>query len=124
MSVLAELRGRYAPAATFATPATHAPKSSKCSESSSPAEAEKHTPQHLATRRQKARARLVQRLLRQHPDVSHYYYTDDRADPHFIVLTIGLQGVGTADILIPRETYDPFRVLEIMHGHRTPELLK
>jgi hypothetical protein len=63
---------------------------------------------------------LVRWLLRKHPDCRHYYYTDDRADPRYIVLCIGLQGVGTADIWIPREKYDPFRVIEIVHGHGRP----
>jgi len=117
MSTLAEIRNRYAPAANPANPANPPEKLAGLAKLAGQPGAEKNTPAHRAHRRSQARARLVRRLLRLHPDMSHYYYTDDRADPRYIVLTIGLQGVGTADIWIPRETYDPFRVLEIVHGH-------
>jgi hypothetical protein len=116
MSTLTDLKRRYAPAATPATFATPAEKVAEVARVAGDREAERNTPAHRAHRRAQARARLVRRLLRHHPDLLHYYYTDDRADPRYIILTIGLQGVGTADIWIPRESYDPFRVLEIVHG--------
>lgn len=120
MSLLADLKLRYAPAATSATPATSVEKVAEVATVAARLEAEINTPAHRAHRRARARARLVRWLLRKHPDCQHYYYTDDRADPRHIVLCIGLQGVGTADIWIPRETYDPFRVIEIVHGHSRP----
>ena len=122
MKILADLKQRYSPAATPATFATPIERVAEVAGVAARLEAEINTPAHRAHRRAKARARLVRWLLRKHPDCQHYYYTDDRADPRYIVLCIGLQGVGTADIWIPRESYDPFKVLEIVHGHSLPGL--
>lgn len=56
-----------------------------------------------------------------------HYAVDTYTDilPRYIIVTIGIRGVAVFEILIPKNRYDPFRLMEILLRHaqapRTPD---
>ena len=73
-----------------------------------------------AKRRCRARARLVTRMLRRNSQLTHAYYTDDHdpSQPDYVILALAIRGVGTCDLSIEREKYDPFTLLDVIsRGH-------
>ncbi len=49
---------------------------------------------------------------------SHYWKTFDKAHPDFVILVFAIRGVGTGEMSIPREKYDPFLLMEILDKHQ------
>ena len=49
---------------------------------------------------------------------SHYWKTFDKAHPDFVILAFAIRGVGTGELSIPREKYDPFLLMEILDKHQ------
>ena len=47
---------------------------------------------------------------------SHYWKTFAEAHPEFVLLTFAIRGMGTGELSIPREKYDPFLLMEILEG--------
>jgi hypothetical protein len=64
------------------------------------------------TRQQKAIAML---------EAAHYtqraIYTDSDSDPHNVILTVAVRNIATCEMLIPKEKYDPWRLLELIERH-------
>lgn len=44
------------------------------------------------------------------------WHTDDRADPHYVVVALAIRGVGTCELSIAKDRYDPGKLLEIIDG--------
>ena len=44
----------------------------------------------------------------------YYWLTDDKAHPDFVILVFAIRDVGTGELSIPREKYDPFLLMEIL----------
>lgn len=66
------------------------------------------------TRRQKVIA-----LLEENPDIQRAYYTDMDSGPDHVILAIAVRNVATCEMLIDKEKYDPWRLLELIHGQAT-----
>lgn len=69
------------------------------------------------TRRQKVLA-----LLDAKPGITRAMVTDDETEPEFVILTVAIRGIGTADIRVPRISYDPFRLLELLARHNAEQV--
>ncbi len=48
----------------------------------------------------------------------YYWLTDDKAHADFIILVFAIRDVGTGELSIPREKYDPFLLMEILDKHQ------
>jgi len=48
---------------------------------------------------------------------SHYWKTFDDAHPDFVILAFAIRDVGTGEMSIPKEKYDPFLLMEILDKH-------
>jgi hypothetical protein len=55
-------------------------------------------------------------LLAENTDRKHVYVTNPTVYPGNVVLTFAIRGVATFDILIPKNTYDPFVLQEIIEN--------
>ncbi len=47
----------------------------------------------------------------------HYWATDDKAHPEFVFLTLAIRDVGTCEMSIPKEKYDPFLLMNTLDQH-------
>ena len=131
MTLLAGLRRKFITVtpANAANPANRGSQTRKFSEISKGSSADKDANDNpgraaaprlkrleKAERRCRARARLVTRMLRRNPQLTHAYYTDDHdpSQPDYVILALAIRGVGTCDLSIEREQYDPFTLLDVI----------
>ena len=49
----------------------------------------------------------------------YYWATDDKAHPEFVILTLAIRDVGSCEMSIPKEKYDPFLLMEILDRHKS-----
>jgi hypothetical protein len=68
---------------------------------------------------ERRRAALLARL-EANPDTPRVWLTDDKGDREYVILAIAIRDVGTCELSIPRDRYDPFKVLEIIGGVDAP----
>ena len=64
-----------------------------------------------------ARRQRILAVLDDKPGIVRAMVTDTEAEPDVVIITVAIRGVGTADIRVPRETYDPFLLLELLARH-------
>lgn len=50
-------------------------------------------------------------MLRQHPEITRAFATDDETDRDYVLLTIGIRGTGTCELRIRRTEYNGMEVL-------------
>ena len=62
--------------------------------------------------REERRQRLLQMMAEDDQPKKYYWITDIKADPDWVILALAIRDVGTCELLIPRERYDPFLLLE------------
>ena len=65
------------------------------------------------------RDRLNRMMDEDDSDRIYYWLTDSESDPHNVILAIGIRDVGTCEMSIPKEKYDPFLLMEILDRHKT-----
>ncbi len=66
-----------------------------------------------AIRRMEARRQEILKMMADDDqDRKYHYFTDIEADPDYVILAVGIRGVATFEMKIPREKYDPFLLLE------------
>ncbi len=51
-------------------------------------------------------------MLEDRPETRRAFLTDCESDPNHVIVALAIRGIGTCEILIPRDKYDPFAVLE------------
>lgn len=102
-----------------AIPATHGPRIARIARIAvaNPATAETGLDEKAEDRRQRVLAALDAK-----PGITRAMVTDDEAEPDFVIITVAVRGVGTADIKVPRESYDPFRLLELLARHNAEQV--
>jgi hypothetical protein len=61
-----------------------------------------------------ARRRRAIAMLAGEPGTRYAVATDNAADPGAVILTLGIRGLATGDLLIPRANYDPFTLMQLM----------
>lgn len=71
----------------------------------------------LANRQEQARDHVWQELQARPDKIKYFEVIDPAADPVRLVLAI--RGVGTCDLLIDRDRWDPFRFLELLDSRIT-----
>lgn len=64
-----------------------------------------------------ARRQRVLELLAQNPTARYAVLTHDPGDPEGVILTLAIRGQATCELLIPRDRYDPFLLLDLIERH-------
>jgi hypothetical protein len=106
VSALAVLRQKIG-MATPANPATPATQAAMCSRSSKSSKSSNDDAQENARREYRRRRAL--RLLHQDPKRRYAYVADTAGEA--VTLAIAVRDVGTSEVTIPHESYDPFAIL-------------
>lgn len=71
----------------------------------------------IANRRSDARRAKLLAMMAEAPESrTHFYLTDDKADPDFVILALAIRHVGTCELSIPRERYDAFGLISTIEG--------
>jgi hypothetical protein len=60
------------------------------------------------------RHRRVEELLAAEPDRKRVAIFDLNQNPAYVLCTIGIRGVGSCELCIPRDKYDPWAVLDAL----------
>ena len=61
------------------------------------------------------RREVVLKMMAEDDQPRKYYWaTDDKAHPEFVFLTLAIRDVGTCEMSMPKEKYDPFLLMEIL----------
>ena len=68
--------------------------------------------------REHRRQEVLQMMANDDQPRKHYWLTDDKAHPDFVILVFAIRGVGTGELSIPKEKYDPFLLMEILDKHQ------
>ncbi|MBA2483582.1 MAG: hypothetical protein H0V39_04010 [Nitrosomonas sp.] len=75
----------------------------------------KHKPAILKESRTESRRQKVLSMLAESPDKQRAYVADMTADLDNVILTVAIKGVATFEMLIPKNRYDPFFLIEIFN---------
>ena len=80
-----------------------------------------HKPELLKLlEREDRRQRVLEMLADAPPEASYAYLTDDKSDPEHVILALAIRGVGTCELSIPRDRYDPFLLMEMLDKEQLP----
>jgi class 3 adenylate cyclase len=61
-----------------------------------------------------ARRERVLQMLAESPGMKRAVIVDDESDPDRVIVAVAVRGLGTCDVCIARERFDPFLLLEII----------
>lgn len=64
-----------------------------------------------------ARRQRVLAMLAARPGVRYTMLTDIEADPEAVILILAIRGVGTCELRIPRDRYDPWLLLDLVEKY-------
>ncbi len=124
MSALEKLLFQGHTLAKAAIPAIPSPKNSRNSKNSrGPVpEIDIEKAHRVAERRDKERRKRLEPVLKMMAEDDqrrkYYWITDDKAHDDFVMLVFAIRDVGTGELSIPREKYDPFLLMEILDKHQ------
>lgn len=60
------------------------------------------------------RLRVLQDMAEDKDAKKYYWLTDVDSDPDFVILTLAVRHTATCELMIPKDRYDPFLLLEIL----------
>lgn len=78
----------------------------------------KHKSAIIAELRRKERCEKVLQMLAENPNIQRAFLTDTRSDSNSVILTFAIRDQYTFEMMIPREKYDAFLLLELMDKAR------
>ena len=78
----------------------------------------KHKPAIIAELRREERREKVLRMLAENPNIQRAFVTDTKCDSNSVILTFAIRDQYTFEMMIPREKYDAFLLLELMDKAR------
>lgn len=64
-----------------------------------------------------ARRQKVLAMLEERPGSKYAVVTDTDNDPEAVILALAIRDMGTVELRIPREKYDPFLLLDLIERH-------
>lgn len=73
-----------------------------------------HKPAIIQELKRERRLERVLKMLEENPGIRRAFLTDSESDPDHVVLTLAIRNVGTCELLIPRDKFDGFAVLEVI----------
>lgn len=75
-------------------------------------------PETLQDRQREARRQKVIAMLEAAPGTQRAIYADTDSDPNNVILTIAVRACQqTCEMLIPKDKYDPWKLLELIERH-------
>jgi len=74
-------------------------------------------PETLQDRQREARRQKVIAMLDAAPDTQRAITADTDSEPHNVILTVAVRNLATCEMLIPKQKYDPWRLLELIERH-------
>lgn len=74
----------------------------------------KHKPAILAELKREARQQKVLSILAENPNTQRAFVTDTESDPNNVILAFAIKDQYTFEMMIPREKYDAFLLLELI----------
>ena len=74
----------------------------------------KHKLEILKELQAESRRQKVLTMLEENPDTQRAYITDTNIDPNNVILSIAIREVATFEMLISKDRYDPFLLLELI----------
>ena len=74
----------------------------------------KHKPAIIAELKREERREKVLQMLAENPEIQRAYVTDTESDPGNVILTMAIRGAASFEMLIPRNKYDPFMLIELI----------
>ena len=60
------------------------------------------------------RREKVLMMLEARPEIQRAFLTDIESDPDNVILSLAVRGLGTCELSIERQKYDPFLLLELI----------
>ena len=69
--------------------------------------------------REARRQQVLQMMAEDDQCRKYHWFTDDKAHPDCVILVFAIRDVGTGELNIPREKYDPFLLMEILDKHNS-----
>ncbi|GKS70221.1 hypothetical protein W03_22250 [Nitrosomonas sp. PY1] len=75
-----------------------------------------HKPAIIAELKREQRRAKVLAILAENPETQRAIIADASIDPSSVILTIAIKNHYTFEMLIPKERYDGFTLLSIIHG--------
>lgn len=74
----------------------------------------KHKPAIIAELKREERRQRVLQMLEERPEIQRAFMADTESDRHTVILTLAIRNVGTCELLIRKDKYDAFQLLEII----------
>ena len=68
--------------------------------------------------REHRRQQVLQMMAEDDQPRKYYWLTDGKAHPDFVILVFAIRDVGTCEMYVPKEEYDPFLLMEIVDKHQ------
>ena len=62
------------------------------------------------------RQRLIT-MLAGDPGIRYAVATESAADPDAVILALCIRGLATGELLVPKSSYDPFKLMQLMDEH-------
>jgi hypothetical protein len=100
-------------AANSANAATSGERSSSFSKVSSSSQLRV---ERLDAEREERRSAVVVMMAAAPNSQRRFWHVDDKSNSEYVIVTFGIRDVGTCELSILRERYDPFRLLEIINS--------
>jgi len=75
----------------------------------------KHKPEILKELKAESRRQKVLNMLIEKPESKRAYVTDATTDPDNVIITIAIRDLATFEMLIPKDRYDPFMLMELIN---------
>jgi len=78
-------------------------------------------PEILSALGREEKAREIRRdkalaMLAENPDALRAVHTDTQSDKNGVILTIAVRNIAVAEMVIPRNQYDPWRLMAVLDG--------
>ena len=74
----------------------------------------KHKPAIIAELKREQRRAKVLQMLEDRPEIRRAFVTDSESDPDNVILAMAIRGVASFEMLIPKDKYDGFAMLEVI----------
>jgi len=75
----------------------------------------KHKPAIIEELKREQRREKVLRMLEENPGTQRAFVTDTESDPDNVILTIAIKDKYSFEMQIPKDKYDGFAILEMIH---------
>lgn len=80
-------------------------------------EIKQHKPEILAELARETRRQKVIAMLAADPNLVRAITVEDTGDPQGLIMNVAIRDAGTVELMLPRTTYDPFKLMQLIEQH-------